>query len=190
MTQIYEAMSKVMAEIKGVPKAGWNPSQKFAFRSIDDTVEVVHNALVKHGVMMVPNVVSCERQNYTTAKGSTMTSTILTVEFTFYATDGSAVTATMVGESSDAGDKSVSKAASMALKYALFQTFMIPTGETDPDSEVAPPRSDGMISVANAKKILMGALDGDLEAAKAAWGDRTEAVTEEELNLIIAAATN
>ena len=89
MSNIHEAMSKVMADIKGVPKAGWNPSQKFAFRSIDDTVEVVHNALVKHGVTMVPNVINTERSTYTTQKGSTMTSTLVTVEFTFFADDGS-----------------------------------------------------------------------------------------------------
>ena len=181
---IHEAMSKVMAEIKGVPKAGWNPSQKFAFRSIDDTVEVVHNALVKHSVTMVPNVINVERSAYTTTKGSSMTSTVVTVEFTFYAQDGSCVTATMVGESADAGDKSVSKACSMALKYALFQTFMIPTGDSDPDSETAPARSD-LIDVATAKKILVGAMDGDVEAAKAAWGDRTEAISQIELDDII-----
>jgi len=184
MSNIHEAMSKVMAEIKGVPKAGWNPSQKFAFRSIDDTVEVVHNALVKHGVTMVPNVISADRSTYQTAKGSTMTSTLVTVEFTFYAEDGSCVTATMVGESADAGDKSVSKACSMALKYALFQTFMIPTGDSDPDSEVAPARAD-LIDVASAKKILLASLDGDVESAKAAWGDRIEGVTQAELDLMI-----
>jgi len=184
MSNIHEAMSKVMADIKGVPKAGWNPSQKFAFRSIDDTVEVVHNALVKHGVTMVPNVINTERSTYQTQKGSTMTSTLVTVEFTFFADDGSCVTATMVGESADAGDKSVSKACSMALKYALFQTFMIPTGDSDPDSEVAPARAD-LIDVASAKKILLASLDGDVESAKTAWGDRVEAISQSELDAII-----
>jgi len=35
MSNIHEAMSKVMAEIKGVPKAGWNPSQKFLERNLN-----------------------------------------------------------------------------------------------------------------------------------------------------------
>jgi hypothetical protein len=60
----------------------------------------------------------------------------LLVSYTFMAEDGSSVITSMAGEASDSGDKATSKALSMALKYALFQTFMIPTGENDPDSEV------------------------------------------------------
>ena len=42
----------------------------------------------------------------------------------------------MVGEAMDSGDKGMNKAYSIALKYALFQAFLIPTEELkDPDSE-------------------------------------------------------
>ena len=77
----------------------------------------------------------------------------------------------------------------MALKYALFQTFMIPTGDSDPDSEVAPARAD-LIDVASAKKILLASLDGDVESAKTAWGDRVEAISQTELDDIINKANN
>ena len=54
----------------------------------------------------------------------------------FYAEDGTNVTAVVVGEAVDSGDKSFSKALSIAFKYACFQVFCLPTEEMiDPDAE-------------------------------------------------------
>lgn len=58
------------------------------------------------------------------------------VKYTFYAEDGTSVTATVTGEGMDSGDKSLNKAMSIAFKYACFQVFCIPTEEmVDPDGE-------------------------------------------------------
>jgi hypothetical protein len=51
----------------------------------------------------------------------------LTVEFDFYADDGSNVTAVGVGEAMDSSDKASNKAMSAAHKYVLMETFLIPT---------------------------------------------------------------
>jgi hypothetical protein len=61
---------------------------------------------------------------------------LLTIKFTFYTTDGSSVSAVGIGHALDTSDKATNKAQSSALKYALMQTFLIPT-EEDKDVEVA-----------------------------------------------------
>jgi len=43
------------------------------------------------------------------------------------------------GEGMDSGDKAYNKAMSIGLKYACFQTFMIPTASVDPDGDTPPP---------------------------------------------------
>ena len=62
--------------------------------------------------------------------------TRLTIRFDFIAIDGSSISATVIGEAMDSGDKATNKAMSIAFKYACFQVFCIPTEEMqDPDSE-------------------------------------------------------
>ena len=60
------------------------------------------------------------------------------MEYDFYAEDGSKVTVGPIpAEGLDSGDKATNKALSAALKYALIQTFSIPTedmAEADLDS--------------------------------------------------------
>jgi ERF superfamily len=158
---IYAKMAAVMADIKGVPKAGWNEQQRFAFRSIDDTVEIVHNALVKHGVAILPNVLNVDRSSYETSKGSKMNVATVTVEYTFQASDGSFVLTSMIGEAADSGDKALSKALSMALKYVLFQTFMIPTGDPDPDGETVPEQAIDENALTGEDKSRIAALGSE-----------------------------
>jgi hypothetical protein len=47
----------------------------------------------------------------------------------FTATDGSYCVTETIGEAVDSGDKAANKAMSMAMKYALVDTFLIPTEE-------------------------------------------------------------
>jgi len=133
---IYQRMSAVMADVGPVAKNGRNEAQRFNFRSIDDTVQAVHVALVKHEVTVLPNVLHIETSQVQTSTGKTSNQTVVTVEYTFAAPDGSTVRTVMAGEAMDAGDKATSKALSMAFKYLLFQTFTIPTGERDADADV------------------------------------------------------
>ena len=66
------------------------------------------------------------------------------IKYTFYAEDGTFVTAVVIGEGMDSGDKATNKAMSIAFKYALFQIFCIPTEEmADPDSESPEPAPKG-----------------------------------------------
>ena len=133
---IYEAIPKVMEEIGVVGKNKRNEQGKFNYRGIDDVMNALNPAMTNNGVFVIPNVIKSEYTTRATNKGGVVNVAILTVEFTFYAKDGSYVTATTVGEAMDSGDKATNKAMAVALKYACFQTFMIPTEEmarADPD---------------------------------------------------------
>lgn len=144
---IYKKMSQVMADIGFVGKTSVNSAQGFKFRSIDQMVNALNPALVKHGVFMAPKVVSerTEIRDVVRKNGSTGVDkhVALLVEFQFYAEDGSSVVVgPIASEGLDSGDKATNKALSAALKYALIQTFCVPTEDmVDADSdtpEIAP----------------------------------------------------
>ena len=135
---IYKKMADVMADTMPVEKNGYNQAQKFAFRSIDDTVASVRKALVANNVAVLPEVLNVEKTTYQTKSGSTMNVADVLVAYTFVAEDGSSVVTSMAGQAADSGDKALSKALSMAFKYLCFQTFLCGT-DGDPDAEIVEP---------------------------------------------------
>ena len=97
-------------------------------------------ALIKYKLFVVPEVLNQRREERQSANGGNLIYSICTIKYTFYAEDGSFVSATVVGEGMDSGDKATNKAMSVAFKYACFQVFCIPTEEMrDPDAETPPP---------------------------------------------------
>jgi len=130
--KIYKAIADVMGKIGSIGKKGdakMNGKTLYKFRGIDDVYNALNPLLSEHGVFCVPKVIDQKREERKTKSGGTLIYTILTVEYTFYAEDGSSVVAQVVGEAMDSGDKSCNKAMSAAQKYAFFQIFSIPTEE-------------------------------------------------------------
>ena len=135
--QIYLLMGKVMAEIGYVGKDSINQQQGFKYRSIDAVYGAVNPILGKYGIFMAPEVLSKTREERTNKNGTVLAFTCLRMKYTFYAPDGSSVSCVVEGEGMDSGDKSSNKAMAVAHKYALLQTFCIPTEEAkDPDADV------------------------------------------------------
>jgi len=133
---IYKAISEIMAEVGPIGKEKRNQQQGFNFRGIDDVMNVLSPVLSRHGVFIVPEVLEMSREEKQTAKGGTLLYSILKTKFTFYADDGSNLSAIVIGEGMDSGDKASNKAMAIGLKYALLQVFCIPTEElVDPDAE-------------------------------------------------------
>lgn len=126
---IYKKISDVMGEIGAIKKKDKNKVQGYAFRGIDAVYNALNPLLSKHGIFCIPNVIDQTREERKSKNGGTLIYTILTIEYTFYAEDGSNVVARVVGEAMDSGDKSCNKAMSAAQKYVLFQLFCIPTEE-------------------------------------------------------------
>lgn len=136
LTNIYQAISAVMADVGAVGKNSKNTQQNFMFRGIDAVMNALNPALIKHKVFVVPEVLEMTREERTTKNGSALIYTIARMRYTFYAEDGSNVQAVVLGEAMDSGDKSCNKAMAIAFKYACFQVFCIPTEELkDPDAE-------------------------------------------------------
>lgn len=133
--QIYQLIPKIMQAIGAVAKNRKNVQQGYQFRGIDDVYNALAGPMAENGVFCVPKVIGePKRSQWETKNKATMFSVFLMAEFTFYAPDGSSITATTAGEGMDTGDKATNKAMSAALKYAMLDVFCIPTEEPK-DSE-------------------------------------------------------
>lgn len=132
--QINTALIAVNKEVEAIKKGRKNKEQGYSFRGIDDAYNELHDLFAKHGIIVLPKYIDSYREERKTKSGGTLIYSIATYEFTFMAEDGSREMITLQGEGMDTGDKSLNKAFSAALKYALFSMFLIPTDEMK-DSE-------------------------------------------------------
>lgn len=139
MKNIYQSITEILSEVPAIKKTKKNTTQGFMFRGIDDVMNKFQPLLAKHKVFIVPQVIEQAREERQTLKGATLIYSICKVKYTFYAEDGSTIEAVVIGEGMDSGDKATNKAMAIAMKYAMFQVFCIPTEEMkDPDSETPP----------------------------------------------------
>lgn len=154
-TGIYQAMAEILAEIPSIGKDNKNKEQGFKYRGIDDVYNALHPLLAKHKVFMAPTVLSRASEERATKNGGALQCVTLSVEYRFFHADGSSISCTVMGEGRDTSDKATNKAMAAAHKYALLQTFCIPTediGQDDPDAETpepVQPRQDARPQVMN-----------------------------------------
>ena len=139
--QIYgligQAMKKVGAIGKDSTAQNYNGKPMYKFRGIDAVYNALNPVMSELGLFICPEVLEQTREERKSTSGGNLIYSILKVRFTMYAPDGSNVSCTVIGEGMDSGDKASNKAMSIALKYACFELFMIPTEEmVDPDAEV------------------------------------------------------
>jgi hypothetical protein len=139
--KIYQAINAVQSDLahQGISKDRTNSSQGsgYKFRGIDDVYNAISPLLAKHGLCILPRMVSRSVTERQTAKGSAIFYTTIEAEFDFVsAEDGSKHTVRTFGEAMDMSDKSTNKAMSAAYKYACLQAFAIPTeGDNDADAQ-------------------------------------------------------
>lgn len=136
--QIFKALAGVMGEIQAIGKDNRNEVQKYNFRGIDDVYNTLQPLMAKYKVFTVPKVIDERSEERNSKHGGVLIYRILKVEYTFYTTDGSSVSLTVIGEGMDSGDKASNKAMAAAHKYAFIQLFSIPT-EDKSDSEFESP---------------------------------------------------
>lgn len=143
--KLLELMREVdhIAKTKTAKGGGMN----YKFRGIDDAQNAVGQAMRKIGLLLRPEVIDWQYTQVPVEgfddkgrpKTTVWSTSRLTMGYMFVSPDdGSTFMFSMVGEGRDAGDKSGSKAASMACKYALFQALMVPleVDESDGDNPV------------------------------------------------------
>lgn len=137
---IYGLLADITGEIGAITKSKRNAQQGFNYRGIDDVMNALNPLFAKHKIFCTPEVLDKTREERTAKSGGNLFYTTLTIRYTFYAPDGSNVSCVVVGEGMDSGDKATNKAMAVAMKYAMFQTFCIPTEEMpDPDAETPEP---------------------------------------------------
>ncbi len=125
---IFPAMSAAMKSIEAVTKSRKNQDQNYAFRGIDQVYNMIHGVLAEQGITTPPRVTKRETGERKSKSGATMTWVCLEVEFAFTASDGSSmIVGPICSEALDMSDKAHNKALAFAQKYALLQTFTIPT---------------------------------------------------------------
>lgn len=145
VSMIYKSIIDVMKKINAIGKDSYNKTQDFKYRGIDDVMNELHGALSECGVFVVPEVLEENRSTGKSRSGGDLFYTRQKIRFTFYAADGSSVSAVVIGEAMDSGDKASNKALSIGLKYAMLQVFCIPTeDEKDPDAQSPEPKVETM----------------------------------------------
>lgn len=136
--EVYKAISAVAAHMarEGISKARKNAQQGYNFRGIDDMYNALAPVISEHGLVILPRVMARQVVERQTQKGSALFYVTVESEFDFVcALDGSKHTVKTFGEAMDSADKATNKAMSAAYKYAVMQTFCIPTeGDNDADA--------------------------------------------------------
>ena len=159
MAKIHEAIADIMGEVGAIKKDRANSQQGYKFRGIDDVYFAVHDLFVKHGVFSVPTVESDRTEERTTKNGSALIYRVLKIRYEFFARDGSSISATVIGEGMDSGDKASNKAMSVAHKYAILQLLAIPTEDTvDPEvdsHDVVPKQAETSKEYIDLKGVLI-----------------------------------
>ena len=116
-----------MGSITHIKKEGTNAHFKYQFAQDSDVLHACRNALMENGISLIPSMKLAKEQ----LDGRTR------VCVTFLLTDcetGHQEIFSWAGEATAQDDKSINKAATSAVKYALLKLFLIPTGE-DPDAD-------------------------------------------------------
>jgi hypothetical protein len=131
---IHKAMIAIMLDVGVIGKNSKNTQQGYSFRGIDTVYNELHSVMAKNGVYTIPEVIEERHTERKSANNKTLVYCIAKIKYTFYCEDGSSVFAIVIGEGMDSGDKASNKAMAVAHKYALLQSFCIPTDEPkDPE---------------------------------------------------------
>ena len=134
--QIFGLIAQAMRKVGAIGKDSKNAQQGFMYRGIDAVYNALNPVMAELGLFITPEILEQRREERTTKNGTALNYSILTIKYTVYAPDGSNVSCVVIGEGMDSGDKASNKAMSVAMKYAMFQLFFIPTEAVDPDAEV------------------------------------------------------
>lgn len=178
--KVYKAINAVQADLSaiGITKDRRNTQGTgYNFRGIDDVYNAISPLLAKHGLCILPRVLTRECVERVSKSGGALFYISVEVEFDFVsAEDGSKHTVKTFGEAMDSGDKGTNKAMSAAYKYAAFQAFSIPT-EADNDADahthaVAVPDITDHLSAMDAASTLDSLKEAYKDAYAACQGNQ------------------
>lgn len=155
---------------------------RFKYRGHDEVVNAIVPLFNKYGVFTTVEDEHIHYEGRPAANAKWNTAALIRKKVTFWAPDGSNVSSTVVAESTDNGNKATGQAQTYAYRFALTQTFTIPTGEADPDSNAednpgaaeAPAAAPAQPKAAAPSDDEIKALKGEIAAAYRAIGITTK----------------
>lgn len=132
---------EVMNEVTSIGKDERNAQQGFNFRGVDSVINRVGPAFRRRGIVPSPRVEDISFETVPTRNGGTMRNTVVRVRLRLHGPgsndgpngNGNFHDEVVYGEAADSGDKSVTKAQSVAYRTALLLALCIPTDQPDPD---------------------------------------------------------
>lgn len=130
---VHIAWLRVMQDVQWLRKE--RRGDKYMYRGIDDVMNLVGPAERKHGVFVMPTGIEPSFTTINTKSGAAMNYCRAVVHFTIYGPRGDTMTASVLGEGFDTGDKSGSKAQSVALRTLYLNGLAIQTNEPARDTE-------------------------------------------------------
>ena len=132
---IYRALTKIYGDLRNPRPKGYNNQQNFAFVSFGQLTDPIRKSCANHGVFIESRVDQVNTKEIKSNRGSVGTAFTVKMTFRFTAAeDASFVETEFFGESQDFGDKGLNKAYTACMKQALMKTFLISTGDDDPDA--------------------------------------------------------
>ena len=167
---IFKQIPAIMSEIPSIGKDRKNTGQGYNFRGIDDIYNFIQPLLAKHSVFMTAEILDDRHEERTSKGGTAMMYRVLKIRYSFVASDGSSVATDAVGEGMDSGDKASAKAMSIAQKYAILQTFLVPTEDPkDPENdnhEVTPKVAPvAAVGISDGQRVVLANLLDNMERA-------------------------
>lgn len=121
---IYQIMPKLIGEVSPVGKNHTNSFHKYKFRAVDDLMAALNPILAKYGVTL-----EIEHEYIDHLVTEKNTHVFVETVVRWFATDGSFVTGTFLGEGQDTADKASNKAMASGMKYCILQTLQVPIGD-------------------------------------------------------------
>ncbi|MGA5501748.1 ERF family protein [Streptomyces umbrinus] len=122
LPRVFQVIHGVMRDVMPVGKDQQNTQQNYSFRGVDDAMSAMAGPMRNHGCFIAPEITSHNQR----PRGEKGTHTVIKMLYRIYGPAGDCLHVTVPGEAMDTADKSTNKAMSAALKYMLFQVFMIP----------------------------------------------------------------
>jgi len=166
---IYERIANVMKNVDYMKKDGdvEFKNTKYKYLSAEKIVSNIRKEMIKEGLIIYP--VGVEITNQTQYEKDIL------VTYRIADIEGNSITVQVPGGGYDTTDKKTYKAMTGAYKYALRQTFMIETGDDDPDKTPSKPITKPVtnkpenkkMTTADIKRLFLKYHNGDKDKAKA-----------------------
>ncbi len=160
-TAIYKKLLLIMNDVAYIQKDKRNEFHKYNYASEAAIKEKLHEAMVDHGVLFLPQIIDVsEREIVKMKDGKPSTSETLTTIKTVHrfvdVETGQYIEGQSYGTGIDSADKGLYKAIAGAIKYIMTSTFLISTGD-DPEDDGKTNSKEAAKKVADQKLAGMAA---------------------------------